>query len=242
MLITNMKKILSVILLSFTIQAGIGQENHDDYLKNFKEQLEVKWPDNKTINIVFHGHSVPSGYFKTPVVNTLQAYPHLFLKYLKEQYPYAVINVITTSIGGENSVQGSRRFKEDVLVMKPDLLFIDYALNDRGISLEAAEKSWRQMIEVALAADVKTILFTPTPDLNENILNENAPLVKYTTMIRKLGEEYHIPVIDSYKHFKTLKKEGSDLSEYMAQKNHPNALGHIVVLKVMVTTLFEEDR
>jgi hypothetical protein len=39
---------------------------------------------NRTINIVFHGHSVPSGYFKTPQVNTLSSYPHIFLKKLKD--------------------------------------------------------------------------------------------------------------------------------------------------------------
>ncbi len=147
-------------------------------------------------------------------------------------------NTITTSIGGENSFGGAKRFKEDVLVMKPDVLFIDYALNDRGISLEKAGGSWRQMIEEALEANVKTILFTPTPDLNEDILDENALLVKYTTMIRELGEEYHIPVIDSYEHFKSLKIEGYELSEYMAQNNHPNSRGHKEVLKEMVTTLF----
>ncbi len=227
------------VLIIFVFSAvGTAQCKGSDYLKNFKEQLELKWPENKTMNVVFHGHSVPSGYFTSRKVNTLEAYPHLFLKYLKEHYPYAVINCITTAIGGENSQQGANRFKEDVLVMKPDLLFIDYALNDRGISLETAEMSWRQMIEDALTAGVKTILFTPTPDLNEDILDEEAPLVKYSRMIRELGQEYDIPVVDSYMHFKSLKEAGDELRTYMAQNNHPNALGHMEVLKVLVSTLF----
>jgi len=211
-----------------------------DYLRDFKEQLELQWPKNKTINVVFHGHSVPSGYFVAPRVRTLDAYPHLFLRYLKENYPNAVINCITTSIGGENSQQGANRFKEDVLVMKPDVLFIDYGLNDRGIGLEKAEASWRRMIEYALAAGVKAILFTPTPDLNEDILDENAPLVDHAGMIRMLGEDYAIPVVDTYARFKSLRESGCELSKYMAQKNHPNALGHAEVLKEMVSTLFAE--
>lgn len=236
-----MKINLLILLLFFAFSSvGTAQCTESDYLKDFKEQLELKWPKNKTMNVVFHGHSVPSGYFTRGVVRTLDAYPHLLLKYLKENYPYAVINSITTSIGGENSFGGAKRFKEDVLVMKPDVLFIDYALNDRAISLEKAEKSWRQMIEEALEANVKTILFTPTPDLNEDILDENTALVKYATMIRELGREYQIPVVDSYKHFKNLKNAGVDLSEYMAQNNHPNALGHEEVLKVMVSILFEK--
>lgn len=81
-----------------------------DYLAELKQELALEWPKNRAINVVFHGHSVPAGYFKTPEVNTLAAYPHLFLKYLKEQYPTAVINSITTAIGGEQSAQGAKRF------------------------------------------------------------------------------------------------------------------------------------
>mgnify|MGYP001788605208 CR=1 FL=1 len=62
--------------------------------------MQKTWPNNRTINVVFHGHSVPSGYFATPLFNTLAAYPHLTLKSIKSSYPNAVVNMITTSIGG----------------------------------------------------------------------------------------------------------------------------------------------
>lgn len=215
-------------------------EKEGDYLAEFKQQLELKWPNNKTRNVVFHGHSVPSGYFKTPVVNTLAAYPHLFLKFLKENYPTAVINSITTAIGGEQSEQGAKRFKTDVLSLKPDLIFIDYALNDRGIGLERAEASWRSMIERALSAKVKVVLLTPTPDLKEDILDEKAKLAGYVKMIIKLGKEYQIPVVDVYSQFKALKSSGVDLSTHMSQGNHPNELGHQVVLSEIVKSLFKK--
>ena len=35
------------------------------------------WPKNRTINLVFHGHSVPTGYQKTPEVRTFESYPQL---------------------------------------------------------------------------------------------------------------------------------------------------------------------
>ncbi len=209
-----------------------------DYLADFKQQLNLKWPNNKTMNVVFHGHSVPAGYFKTPMVNTLEAYPHLFLQFLKKNYRNAVINCIITAIGGEQSEQGVQRFKQDVLNLKPDLLFIDYALNDRRIGLKRAEVSWRSMINQALAAEVKIVLLTPTPDLKENILNETANLAGYADMIRRLGSEYQVPVVDVYDQFKALKSSGTDLLKYMSQENHPNELGHQVVLSEIVSTLF----
>lgn len=209
-----------------------------DYLSELKEQLELTWPDNKTINIVFHGHSVPSGYFRTPTVNTLDAYPHLFLKFIKKKYKTAVVNCITTSIGGEQAEQGAARFSNDVLPMKPDLLFVDYALNDRSIGVERAEKAWRSMIEAALANNLKLVLLTPTPDLKENIMDEDTPLAKHTEMIKKLGNEYEIPVVDVYAKFKRLKSEGADLTDYMSQGNHPNEKGHQVAFNAIVEELF----
>lgn len=240
-------KLTAVIFLLLSIGCFAQEEavlvHNDqkiDYLAELKEQLQLKWPNNRTINVVFHGHSVPSGYFTGGVVNKLASYPHLFLKFLKENYPKAVINCITTSIGGEQAEQGAKRFKDDVLCMKPDLLFIDYALNDRGIGLERAEAGWRKMIAEALEANLKVVLMTPTPDLKEDILDDNAPLVGYTEMIRKLGAEYEIPVVDVYTQFKKMKQKGENISEYMSQNNHPNELGHQVVLKEIVKELFNK--
>jgi lysophospholipase L1-like esterase len=121
-------KLIHLILSAFVLFAFQPKENTSDYLNDLKIELQKKWPENRTINLVFHGHSVPAGYFKTPIVNTLESYPYLVLQELKAQYPYAVINVINTSIGGEDSKSGAQRFESDVLIHKPDLLFIGLCL------------------------------------------------------------------------------------------------------------------
>lgn len=226
-----MKKL---ILLSVFIVFGIcllkaQQANQDTYLKPLVLELKKSWPDNRTIHLVFHGHSVPSGYSATPIVNTLGAYPYLTLKNIKEKFPTAVVNVITTSIGGEQSEQGEKRMITDVFPMKPDVLFIDYALNDRNIGLKRTETAWRKMIEQALKYGCKLILLTPTPDLSEDILNDKAPLAGYACLIRSLAAEYKVGLVDSYLVFKKMKQNGSNLTDYMAQNNHPNERGHQVV-------------
>ena len=221
-----------IILLSLALCCALpllGQvADRDSYLENLRVQLGKKWPDNKTVNIVFHGHSVPAGYARTPVVNTLHAYPHLTLCGLKERYPNAVVNVITTAIGGEQSEQGAERFEAEVLTHRPDVLLIDYALNDRTIGLERSEKAWRQMIEAALGRGVKVILLTPTPDLSEDILAEDGRLAAHAELIRRLAAEYHVGLADVYAAFRARAEAGEQISLYMSQVNHPNALGHSV--------------
>ena len=95
------------------------------YLKHLTTLLRTLWPQNRTINIVCHGHSVTAGYFKTPLVDTFHAYPHLLHRGIKERFPYAVVNVIVTAIGGEDSEAGAKRFERDVLAHQPDVVTIE---------------------------------------------------------------------------------------------------------------------
>ena len=172
--------LLLCTLLGFDVMAQTGQPSE---FTQIRQELQKKWPDNRTVNLVFHGHSVPSGYANTPNVKTLQAYPHQVLEAVKEIYPYAVVNSITTSIGGENAEQGAKRFKQEVLPHRPDILFIDYALNDRSIGLERALKAWEKMIKEAQKQNIPIILLTPTPDLTEDILDDKSPLEQHSRQL-----------------------------------------------------------
>jgi lysophospholipase L1-like esterase len=202
-----------------------------NYLKELKSELEVQWPKNRTINLVFHGHSVPAGYFKTPVVNTIDAYPYQVLEAIKKAYPFAVINIINTAIGGENSVSGAKRFKNEVLIYKPDVLFIDYALNDLGVGLKKASEAWNSMIRKALKKKIKIILLTPSPDQRIQILENNTRLEQHQQQIRNLAFANGLGLIDSYALFKDKVNAGDTISSYMSQVNHPNKEGHQLISK-----------
>ncbi len=204
------------------------------YLSEITNLMKVKWPKNRTINIVCFGHSVPAGYFKTPVVDTFNAYPHLLHKALKKRYPYAVINVIVTSIGGENSKRGVKRFTKDVLSHNPDLITIDYALNDRGMSLDETKSYWQSMIKMAKDKKLKILLLTPTGDHRAKMNDPKDKLSKHAEQIRKLAKDNDIGLVDSYQTFNDYIKAGGELKDLMSQVNHPNRKGHdLVVNKLM---------
>ncbi|MEI6677409.1 MAG: SGNH/GDSL hydrolase family protein [Mariniphaga sp.] len=234
-----MKKLLLFSLLLFAWTAysqpnGSNIANPTNYLTDLKLELQKEWPKNRTINIVFHGHSVPAGYFKTPIVNTTEAYPNLFLKNLKTAYPLALVNVIVTAIGGENSIRGAARFKREVLTLRPDLILIDYALNDRGAGLDKARIAWEKMIKMAKKQGIKIILFTPSPDQSVNFADPSNELKKHTNQICKLAEENQIGLVDSYKAFEFLYPDKEQLSQYMSQVNHPNKQGHELIVKELM--------
>lgn len=201
----------------------------DTYLADLVAELNKPWPANRIVTIVAHGHSVPAGYFATPKVDTFNAYPHLLHVRLKERHPTAVINVIVTAKGGEQSEQGAARFDSDVLTHKPDLVLIDYGLNDRALPLDRAERAWTEMIEKAKARGTRVLLLTPTADLAVDIANDRDDLNQRADQIRGLAARHGVGLVDSYAAFKAQAAAGRPLAEFMSQRNHPNRRGHDLV-------------
>ena len=200
------------------------------YLAPLVANCKVEWPNNRIINIVCHGHSVPAGYFKTPVVDSLNAYPHLLHTELKKRFPLAVINVIVTAEGGEDSVGGASRFANSVLPHQPDLVLIDYGLNDRRAGLEESRIAWQSMIAACRKNGVPVILLTPTADKRANLFSDDDPLSKHAAQIRELAEHNGVGLADSYSAIRTFLRKDGNLDSIMSQVNHPNRTGHEMVV------------
>lgn len=202
------------------------------YLSELNEELRKIWPGNKRITIVCHGHSIPCGYMAENTVRPLEAYPQQLLGMLGDRFPHAVVSVITTAIGGENSISGAARFTEEVLCHKPDVVTIDYGRNDMFISGEEMVKSWSSMIEKSLAAGVKVILITPAIDSGEIYWSEGQRKQSDEEMsehIRALADKYEVGLADANEAFCELIRCGHTRAEYCSSLNHINKEGHRIV-------------
>jgi lysophospholipase L1-like esterase len=204
------------------------------YLADLTQEMTKQWPGNRAVRIVCHGHSVPAGYFVTPVVDTFNSYPHLLHVALKRRYPYAVIDLTVTAIGGENSISGEQRFARDVLARRPDVVTIDYGLNDRGQDPQKVRAAWVSMITQAKAQGARVLLMTPTGDLTAKTSDPNDPLVKQAVAIRGLATEYGIGLVDSFAAFDRAVSSGKPLDSLMSQVNHPNRAGHDLVVEELL--------
>lgn len=228
-----MKKHLSIVLLILFIAVqGVRAQSlaaEKPYLKEVIDQLLLVWPKNRTVNLVFHGHSVPTGYGGFHEVHTLDAYPYQLLEQLKVVYPYAPINVITTSIGGEDAVSGAARFDRDVLPHRPDVVFIDYSLNDLTEDMGKVRAAWEKMIKSAQSHNIKVILVTPSPNQSIDICTPGNILEKHANQVRKLSKTYHTGLVDAFSLFKEKACQNGDLKKYMASLNHPNRAGHDLI-------------
>lgn len=207
------------------------------YLRDIVEVLRTHWPANRAVHILCHGHSVPAGYFATPRVDSVNAYPHLLRVALAERFPYAVINVIVTAIGGESSDAGAARFARDVLPHRPDVVALDYGLNDRRLGLGPARAAWASMIGEAHEAGARVLLLTPTPDMTQRAgaaEAEREPLRLHAEQIRALADEHGVGLVDSLAEADAYGARGGHLTDLLSWSNHPNRTGHERVARALL--------
>jgi|688.fasta_scaffold254179_1 acyl-CoA thioesterase-1 len=222
--------LLSILIVGFA---------HAQELAPLSDLMKTAWPKNRAIQVVFHGHSVPAGFHKTPEVKTFESYPHLVHVKLKQQYPLAVINVITTAIGGENSISGAARFERDVLSLKPDIIFIDYALNDRRQPDEKVQAAWLAMITAAKNAKLPVVLLTPTGDSSAKLDDPKDPLNLRAELIRKIARDQGVLIADVFAAWKAEIEKGTPQTEILSQVNHPNLKGHTLAAETIFKALVE---
>ena len=225
------------LFLALCATVAIASSASAQVLAPLNAQLVKKWPGNRTVNIVFHGHSVPSGYHKTPDVRPFESYPHLVHVSLKKKFPDAVLNVIVTAIGGETSVTGAERFTRDVLPHRPDLILIDYALNDRRVPEDQVEAAWLTMIRAAKEAGIPVVLITPTGDAEADMANPADVLTQRTALIRKLAASEKVILADVSTAWLAELTKGTPQADLLSQVNHPNLRGHQLAADTIIKAL-----
>lgn len=82
---------------------------------------------DEELTVAYIGGSVTDG---TGVTNTKKSWRELVGSWLQKAYPNAKINNVKASVGGTGSGFGMYRFDRDVLSCNPDLIFIEFAVND----------------------------------------------------------------------------------------------------------------
>lgn len=119
------------------------------------------------------------------------------LKWFQETFPKANVSEINAAIGGTGSDLGVFRLGHDVLQHKPDLVFVEFAVNDGGASPERIWQAMEGIVRQIWAADPQTdICYVYTfrvgyeKDLNEGVCPRAA------SAMEMLAKHYGIPSVN----------------------------------------------
>lgn len=121
----------------------------------------------------------------------------LSLNWLKARFPQSVFTQVNAAIGGTGSDLGVFRLQDQVLKYKPDLLFVEFAVNDRKMESSKIIRSMEGIVRQTIKANPHTdICFVYTmisdflPDEQKGILPTSAAAME------KVADHYGIPTIN----------------------------------------------
>lgn len=117
--------------------------------------------------------------------------------WFKENYPNTKFIEINAAIGGTGSPFGAYRLKDQVLQYHPDLVFVEFAVNDSNTNPEEITRSmegithqiWKQNPEIDIC-----FIYTIKEDFLDIYKKDSLP--SSITTMEKIAEHYQIPSIN----------------------------------------------
>jgi len=119
------------------------------------------------------------------------------LAWFQQQFPKAHLKEINAAIGGTGSDLGVFRLKQDVLDHQPDLVFVEFAVNDSGVPTEQIQRTMEGIVRQTWRSHPTTdICFVYT--IAGNMLKELQQDHLWNSMaaMETLAAHYSIPTIN----------------------------------------------
>lgn len=204
--------------------------------------VNLKQIDLFSPRIVCFGDSVTFGWN----VMYEYSYPSQLEKLLLKNLSH--LKVINSGIGGNTIIDANKRLEKDVLNFKPDVVVINFGLNDGMISgsvpdidIKDFENHYNVLIDKLNHDDLKIIILgiNPVTELfpekeNENFRKEQKKIYEiYNEKILEIAKNNNLEYINLWKSF----GEKVNLAEYIQNDGiHPNKKG----LKLIAELVYEK--
>jgi len=116
--------------------------------------------------------------------------------YLKEAFPQAAITECDAAIGGTGSALGAFRVGHDVLGAKPDLMFVEFSVNDGGVQPATIVRNMEGIVRRTWRASPQTdIVFAYTITVGNTNAYLKGRLPVEALAHEKVAERYGIPSV-----------------------------------------------
>lgn len=200
--------------------------------------LLAKLRDGKEVRIAYLGGSI------TAAPGWRVKSRELFAKL----YPEAKISEINAAIGGTGSDLGVYRVERDALNQQPDLLFVEFAVNDGGAKPLQIWQAMEGIVRKTWAANPQTdicFVYTFRTGYETDLRDANCP--QAASAMEALAEHYHIPSINFALRISELEKDGKllfqaaepvqDKIRFSEDGVHPLDQGHTIYTDILAESL-----
>lgn len=193
----------------------------------------------KHFSIGYFGGSITEGAGATSVE---KCWRRLYTKHLAATYPDTQIEEINAAIGGTGSDLGLFRMKHDLLAHKPDMVFVEFAVND--YKLPDTDVYMENIIRNILSYNKNTaivVLYTSTLEMYENDYKKGR-LADSVAKQKKVCEYYNVISLDIGRLLldKLDKREVTD-KEIWIDGVHPTDFGYSIYEEYLEKTVENAD-
>lgn len=215
----------------YVIENGITDRMKalSQYIKGNQARLAKVFKKAKAgeeITVAYLGGSITQGSSATNET----CYARLTTDWIEETFPNAKVNYVNAGIGATGSYIGVYRTDRDVLVHEPDLVFVDFSVNDTTENTERNIESYEGVIRKLYMAECAPAVVTIAMTMDNK------------TTFQKYHEEicrhYDIPMISYHNAIHDVIDNGhikwTDISD---DNIHPNIVGHSVLTEMITAYL-----
>lgn len=144
----------SLFLLLLTLVAQAQEPLQVVQAREGLPNVFAKLRANKPVTIVYFGGSITAGAGASN--GDLTSYRARVGQWFQTTFPNSKITNVNAAIGGTGSDLGAFRTGRDVLTHKPDLVFVEYAVNDGGTPPDMIDRSMEGIVRQIRRANPAT--------------------------------------------------------------------------------------
>jgi lysophospholipase L1-like esterase len=190
----NFRAVLLALSMTCLLISGFARAQEEP-LSYAKECRTRQGLPNFFLKLKKH-RPVTIGYFGGSITAAGSGWREQSAAWLEKEYPGATIHSVNATIGGTGSDLGAFRLKREVLANDPDLVFVEFAVNDFGKDTtrihEAMEGIVRQIWRHNRRTDI-CFVYTISAPMIEDIRSYRLPRSAFA--MEEIAKHYQIPSV-----------------------------------------------
>ena len=201
------------------------QEGQRRFVEKTRKDLEA----GSDATIVAFGDSITAGFA------VRRGFPSLWKEMLQQKFPEAKVEMINSGISGDTSQDGLARLDWAVLSYEPDLVTINFGINDAVLDISVDE------FKANLIKMIKRIRSGPG---SEMLLLSSQPLETppydrivqdYYRAVEDVAREMEVGFVDVYRAWMEHVRAGTSLESLIIPGlDHPNDAGYRIIAEEMM--------
>ncbi len=187
-----------------------------------------KAAENKGITVAYLGGSITQGSHATET----NCYARLVTDWFEETFPNTAITYVKAGIGATGSYLGVHRADRDVLSQNPDVVFVDFSVNDTTENTFRNTNSYDSLMRKLWNAESKPAIVCVGMTMEDGTAFQNQHL--------EVAKHYDLPFI-SYRNaiLDVINKGYIKWTDISNDNIHPNVPGHKILSDMIIDYLTE---